>query len=181
MTQYNCYLNYACFDLIWLQSQNDDAPSGTPDPKFGPEVDYIDCIQNHLKKFVFQEFQGKRCELAFLKFIAERAQVLEKMVVIVGLCIFLFGRWCVKAKLKPLASAKWASEDCKLIVFNNPLEGRSPAWHLQIAPAFSWSDPFDLLTAGAEINGDAFVLHHSRRTLNWKLSICKLSHVFLLF
>ncbi|CAN6170022.1 unnamed protein product [Urochloa humidicola] len=158
-----CFLK--CFpnvETLYVFSLNDH--SGTPDPKFWNEVGCIDCVQKHLKKFVFQEFQGKRCELAFLKFIAERAQVLEKMVVILASACFSSADG-MKDKLKPLTSAKWANEDCKLIIFKNPLEVGSPAWNFQSAPEFSMSDPFDPLTADAEINGDASALHHLSRTL----------------
>lgn len=114
-----------------------------------------------MKKFVFQEFRGKRSELAFLKFIAERAQVLEKMVVMVSSACFSSADG-VTAKLKPLISAKWVSKDCKLIVFKSQsTDGASPAWVFRIASDFSCSDPFDLLTAYAELSNDASVLHPS--------------------
>ncbi|TKW21324.1 hypothetical protein SEVIR_4G166400v4 [Setaria viridis] len=138
-----------------------NAPSGTPDLKFWLEVGCIDCVQKHVKKFVFQEFRGKRSELAFLKFIAERAQVLEKMVVMVSSACFSSADG-VTAKLKPLISAKWVSKECKLIIFKSQsTDGASPAWVFRIASDFSCSDPFDLLTAYAELSNDASVLHPS--------------------
>ena len=145
-----------------MQSRN-DAPSGKVDPKFwkGKEPGCIDCVQRHVKKFVFQEFRGKKSELAFLKFIAERAQVLEKMVVMVA-SKFFSSADAVNDKLKPLTSAIWASKDCKLIVFKSPSSDEaSPAWASKIASDFSCSDPFDLLTADAELYSGASVLQHS--------------------
>ena len=145
-----------------MQSVNDDS-SGKVDPKFwkGKEAGCIDCVQRHVKKFVFQEFRGKRSELAFLKFIAERAQVLEKMVVMVASKCFSSPD-AVNAKLKPLTSAIWASKDCKVIVFKSPSSDEaSPAWASKIASDFSCSDPFDLLTADAELYSGAPVLQHS--------------------
>ena len=143
-----------------MQSRN-DAPSGKVDPKFWHEAGYIDCVQRHVKKFVFQEFRGKRSELAFLKFIAERAQVLEKTVVMVASKCFSSADG-VNAKLKPLTSAIWASKDCKLIVFKSSSSfGTSPPWASQIASNFSCRDPFDLLTFNAEFNSGASVLQHS--------------------
>jgi hypothetical protein len=158
MTQHNCYLNYVYGDFICLQSLK--SSSGTPDLKFWKDVGCIDCVQKHVKKFVFQEFRGTRSELGFLKFIAEKAQVLENMVVMVSSACFSSGDG-VTAKLKPLVSAKWASKNCKLIVFKSPSPGASPAWVFSIASDFSCSDPFDLLTAYAELSSDASVLHPS--------------------
>lgn len=161
MTQNNSYLlNYVCFALIWLQSLN-GVPSGKVDPKFWQEAGCIDCVEKHVKKFVFQEFRGKRSELTFLKFIAEEAQVLEKMVVMVASACFSSTDG-VNAKLKPLTSAKWASKDCKLIVFKSPASGgASPVWVSRMASSFTFSNPFDLLTANAELNSGASVLQHS--------------------
>ncbi|XP_066314070.1 F-box/FBD/LRR-repeat protein At1g13570-like [Miscanthus floridulus] len=156
-----CFLK--CFpnvETLHVFSRN-DAPSGKVDPKFWHEAGYIDCVQRHVKKFIFQEFRGKRSELAFLKFIAERAQVLEKMVVMVASKCFSSADG-VNAKLKPLTSAIWASKDCKLIVFKSPSSfGTSPPWASQIASNFSCRDPFDLLTFNAEFNSGASVLQHS--------------------
>ncbi|CAN6178175.1 unnamed protein product [Urochloa humidicola] len=156
-----CFLR--CFpniETLHVFSLNDPSPSGPPDPKFWQEVGCIDCVQKHVKKFVFQEFRGKRSELAFLKFIAERAQVLEKMVVMVSSSCYSSADG-VNAKLKPLTSAKWASKDCKLIVFKSPSPGASPLWDFHKASDSSCSDPFDLLTASAELSSGTSVLHPS--------------------
>ncbi|OQU88339.1 hypothetical protein SORBI_3002G015200 [Sorghum bicolor] len=158
-----CFLK--CFpnvETLHVFSVNDD-PSGKVDPKFwkGKEAGCIDCVQRHVKKFVFQEFRGKKSELALLKFIAERAQVLEKMVVMVASKCFSSAD-AFNAKLKSLTSAIWASKDCKLIVFISPSsDGASPAWSSKIASDFSCSDPFDILTANAELYSSASVLQHS--------------------
>ncbi|CAN6164047.1 unnamed protein product [Urochloa humidicola] len=156
-----CFLR--CFpniETLHVFSLNDPSPSVPPDPKFWQEVGCIDCVQKHVKKFVFQEFRGKRSELAFLKFIAERAQVLEKMVVMVSSSCYSSADG-VNAKLKPLTSAKWASKDCKLIVFKSPSPGASPLWDFHKASDSSCSDPFDLLTASAELGSGTSVLHPS--------------------
>jgi hypothetical protein len=142
-----------------LQSLN--SPSGTPDLKFWRDVGGIDCVQKHVKKFVFLEFRGRRSELAFLKFIAERAKVLEKMVVMVSSACISSGDG-VTAKLQPLVSAKWASKGCKLIVFKSEsTEGPAPGWSVRRASDFSCRDPFDLETARAELSSDSSVLHPS--------------------
>ncbi|CAL5047705.1 unnamed protein product [Urochloa decumbens] len=156
-----CFLR--CFpniETLHVFSLNDPSPSGPPDPKFWQEVGCIDCVQKHVKKFVFQEFRGKRSELAFLKFIAETAQVLKKMVVMVSSSCYSSAD-DVNAKLKLLTSAKWASKDCKLIVFKSPSPGASPLWDFRKASDSSCSDPFDLLTASAELSSGTSVLHPS--------------------
>ncbi|KAL6592717.1 hypothetical protein ACP70R_049392 [Stipagrostis hirtigluma subsp. patula] len=154
-----CFLK--CFpnvETLHVFSLNSDKPSGKVNLKLWREAGYIECVQWHVKKFVFQEFRGKRSELAFLKFIAESALVLEKMVVMVASKYFSSVD-DVNDKLQPLASAKWASEKCKLIVFKSPsTDGASPLWCFRIASDFAQSDPFDLMTAGAERSTGASVL-----------------------
>ncbi|TVU11314.1 hypothetical protein EJB05_44890 [Eragrostis curvula] len=128
------------------------------DLKFWLDAGPIECVQSHVKKFVFQEFRGKRSELVFLKFIAERAQFLQKMIVMVSSSVH-----DVNAKLKPLTSAKWASEGCKLIVFKSsvPSNRGAPLWVFSMASDSSCRDPFGLETADGELNRDAYVLDHS--------------------
>ncbi|KAJ1260518.1 hypothetical protein BS78_10G238500 [Paspalum vaginatum] len=142
-------------ETLHVYSENADSSTGKVTLKFWQEAGHIECVKSHVKKIVFQEFRGKENELLFLKFIAETARVLEKMVVVVVYDCFSSAD-DVNAKLKPLTSAKWASEDCKLSVLMNPVsESGSPAWNFNIASDFSRSDPFGLMTADAELMGDA--------------------------
>ena len=99
-----------------------------------------------MKKVFFYEFRGSKSEVAFLKFIAERAQLLEKMVVVVANECFSSGdNVNVKLKLKPLAGAKWNSKACKLQLFKSPLtDVASPIFSHRIASDFTFADPFDL-------------------------------------
>lgn len=88
---------------------------------------------------VFHTFRGERSELAFLKFILERAEALQKIVVV------LANRdqaWVdeMRAKLRPLAMAKRASENPTLLIV--ALEGGS-AWSFHRASDLSVNDPFD--------------------------------------
>ncbi|WVZ80028.1 hypothetical protein U9M48_027545 [Paspalum notatum var. saurae] len=143
-----CFLK--CFpnvETLHVYSENADSSTGKVTLKFWQEAGHIECVKSHVKKIVFQEFRGKKNELLFLKFIAETARVLEKMVVVVVFDCFSSVD-DVNAKLKPLTSAKWASEDCKLSVLLNPVsESGSPAWNFNIASDFSRSNPFSLMTA----------------------------------
>lgn len=98
-----------------------------------------------MKKVFFYEFRGSKSEVAFLKFIAERACVLEKMVVVVASEYFSSGD-NVNVKLKPLTSAKWISKACKLELFKSPLtDVASPAFSHRLASDFTFADPFDLI------------------------------------
>ncbi|TVU42002.1 hypothetical protein EJB05_08383, partial [Eragrostis curvula] len=156
-----CFLK--CFPnvkTLHIYSDITHKPTGKVNLKFWQEAGHIECVQSHVKKFVFQEFKGKKSELAFLKFIVERAQVLEKMVIMVASECFSSAD-DVNAKLKTLTCAKWASEECKVIVFKSPTsEPGSPLWHFSTATDFSREDPFDIMTAPAEPYDSAFVLHH---------------------
>jgi hypothetical protein len=98
-----------------------------------------------MKKVFFYEFQGLKSEVAFLKFIAEQARVLEKMVVVVASECLSSGD-DVNVKLKPLKNAKWNSKACKLELFKSPLtEVASPLFSHKRASDFSFPDPFDLI------------------------------------
>ncbi|GJM99834.1 hypothetical protein PR202_ga16971 [Eleusine coracana subsp. coracana] len=146
--------------ILALKSDTTHKPTGKLNLKFWQEAGHIECVQSHLKKFVFQQFRGKTSELAFLKFIVETAQVLEKMVImVVSECFSSMDD--VNAKLKTLACAKWASEDCEVIVFKSPSSNPGPPlWHFKIASDFSHMDPFDILTAHAQLYNSAFVFDH---------------------
>jgi hypothetical protein len=128
-----------------LQSNIAEEPNGKVNLKFLQEGGPIKCVVQTMKKVFFYEFQGSKSEVAFLKFIAERARVLEKMVVVVASECFSSGP-NVNVKLKPLVSAKWISQACKLQLFKSPRTGGgSPVFCPQRASDFSFADPFDLI------------------------------------
>ncbi|GJN36836.1 hypothetical protein PR202_gb25733 [Eleusine coracana subsp. coracana] len=82
--------------------------NGKLDLKLWEEAGPIECVQRHIKKLVLREFRGQRCDLDFLKFIAERAQVLEEMVIVLTSGNSPSDQ--VGTKLKTfMASAKWAN------------------------------------------------------------------------
>ncbi|XP_003566828.3 F-box/LRR-repeat protein 13 [Brachypodium distachyon] len=129
---------------LHVESRKDDEPTGKVNLKFWQEGVPIKCVLG-MKKMFFYEFRGSRSEVAFLKFIAERARVLEKMVVVVA-SECLSSRDDVSAKLKPLTSAKWSSEACKLQLFKSPFKDPgAPVYSHQVASDFSFADPFDLV------------------------------------
>ncbi|KAL6646948.1 hypothetical protein ACP70R_015642 [Stipagrostis hirtigluma subsp. patula] len=137
-----------CFpniEKLHVKYQKADETTGKVNLKFWQEAGPIECVQWRLKELVFHEFQGSKSEVAFLKFIAERAQVLEKMVIVVAYRCFSLG-FDAKAKLKPLIGATWANADCKLMVLKSPLtQGGGPVYNIQVASDFSHADPFGII------------------------------------
>ncbi|KAF7032795.1 hypothetical protein CFC21_043935 [Triticum aestivum] len=121
-----------------------EEPTGKVNLKFWQEGGPIKCVLQSLKKVFFNEFQGSKSEVAFLKFIAERGRVLEQMAVVVAReCFSLGGN--VNAKLKPLTSAKWNNKACKLELFKSPHDDvGGPAYSVEKACDFEFADPFDL-------------------------------------
>ncbi|XP_071677102.1 uncharacterized protein [Lolium perenne] len=100
-------------ETLHVQSRTAKEPTRKVNLKFLQEGGPIKCVMQTMKKVFFYEFQGSKSEVAFLKFIAERAQVLEKMVVVVARKCFSSGD-DLNAKLKPLTSAKWSRHDCTM-------------------------------------------------------------------
>ncbi|CAL5009426.1 unnamed protein product [Urochloa decumbens] len=147
-----------CFpntETLYVQSEDDDiihprgrglasiSGDGQLDLKFWEEADPIECVQRSIKKVILRDFRGRRSELDFLRFVAERAQVLEKMVVEMA---HGFSPWDqVGAKLKTfMDAAKWANRCCTLTVSDNPFsEEKGTPWCYLRAFDRSIEDPFD--------------------------------------
>ncbi|TVU22603.1 hypothetical protein EJB05_32314, partial [Eragrostis curvula] len=144
--------------IINLQSMEAYTPTGKVNLKFWQEAGRVEGVERHLKKLVIHGFRGKKSELAFLKFIAERAQVLEVMVIVLTPECFPSVK-NMKAKLNPLTTAQWASKDFKVILFKSPEPEGGPAmFSPRIAVDFSCNDPFDLMTAEANLGLGAVFL-----------------------
>ncbi|CAL4955607.1 unnamed protein product [Urochloa decumbens] len=131
-----------CFpnvETLHVLSHEADEPTGKLNLKFWQEVGHINCLETQITKVVFDKFRGERYELAFLKFILERAQSLLKLVVVLA-----NGDQAsvdeMLAKLKSLTTAKRASEYPALLAVAR--DGDS-AWCFQRASDLSVSDPFD--------------------------------------
>ncbi|GJN40564.1 hypothetical protein PR202_gb29795 [Eleusine coracana subsp. coracana] len=131
-----------CFpntETLHIMSQEADEPTGKLNFKFWQEVCPINCLDTHITKVVFDQFRGERSELAFLRFVLERAQLLQKLVVV----------WAnpdpasadeMVAKLKPLSTVNRASDCPTLLIIAR--EG-DITWCFQRASDLSVSDPFD--------------------------------------
>ncbi|CAO2190902.1 unnamed protein product [Urochloa humidicola] len=136
-----------CFpnvETLHIQSAKVDKPTGKVNLKFWLEVCPAECVQ-HVKKLVIHDFQGTKNEHVFLKFIAQRAQALNKMVIV--LCRKSFSPTNLDAKMRPFRTinSKRASKDFKAITFKFPT---SPTpWSFRVATDVSFSDPFDRASA----------------------------------
>ncbi|XP_047057215.1 putative F-box/FBD/LRR-repeat protein At5g22670 [Lolium rigidum] len=129
-----------CFpkvETLHIMSAEADEPTGKLNFKFWQDVGPLQCLQSHIKKVVFKNFRGYRSELAFLRFVVERAQLLQNMVIVLA----DDSKEGVAEKLKPLAcSTKRASRDPKFMILVR--KGGSP-WSFRVASDLSKSDPFD--------------------------------------
>jgi len=117
-------------------------PTGKVSLNFWQEACPVECLQ-HVKKLVIHGFRGNKSEHAFIKFIAERAQALKKMVIMI--CFDTANGF--DAKMKPFTTIKWASEDIKAIHFKLPPLYFSNPWCFRKAADLSCTDPFDLASA----------------------------------
>ncbi|XBI31763.1 hypothetical protein VPH35_055293 [Triticum aestivum] len=137
-----------CFpnlETLHVQSHHiSEEPTRKVNVKFWLQGGPIKCVVESMRKVFLYEFRGSRSEVTFLKFVAERARVLEQMVVVVSTKSFSPGD-DVSAKLKPLTNAKWASKACKLELFKSPPAqcGVAPFCH-RLANDFSFPDPFNV-------------------------------------
>ncbi|RCV06308.1 hypothetical protein SETIT_1G152800v2 [Setaria italica] len=144
-----------CFpnvETLYVKSENDDykfwgpqsTGAGKLNLKFWKEAGYIECVQRHIKKVVLREFRGTRSELDFLKFIAEHAQVLEKMVIVLTHGHSPSDPIATNLRTK-MASAKWANSCCELMIFQSPFHSEGTAWCYLAAFDLSNPEPFDVL------------------------------------
>uniref|UniRef100_J3L1K4 F-box domain-containing protein n=1 Tax=Oryza brachyantha TaxID=4533 RepID=J3L1K4_ORYBR len=98
-------------------------------------------IKSHIKKVVFDQFRGGINELEFIKFILERAQMLQKTVFLVDAeNLTIVDK--ATSTLKSLVSTDFASasEECALSMIGR--RGGHPALSYRRASDLSLSDPF---------------------------------------
>lgn len=125
-----------------LQSEQTEGPTSNLSLKFWQEAGPIKCVQSCLKTLMFRDFHGDESEFAFLMFIAETAQVLEKMNIVMEL------RKPSKpeelaSKMMALDNAKWASGSNKVgYRFSRLGEGGASIWNMKSAFDFNCKDPF---------------------------------------
>jgi hypothetical protein len=111
---------------------------------FWDKIGHIECVQSHLKTVVLREYQGQSSEYDVLKFIAEHARVLEKMVIMLKRGLSNTAMEEVIAKLMPLHSAM-VNREGKLLFPIHQFDGGS-GWTFEAGlldeSVFSFDDPF---------------------------------------
>ncbi|CAL5023568.1 unnamed protein product [Urochloa decumbens] len=133
-----------CFpnvETLCIQSEQTSEPTGNLNIKFWQQAAPIECVQSHLKTLVMREFNGEDNEFAFLKLIAETAQVLEKMVLVMASRMPSAPEDLV-AKLEALDSARWASRSSKVWYLISWLGEGGSVWNLKAGLDYSCNDPF---------------------------------------
>ncbi|KAM0836115.1 hypothetical protein ACQ4PT_062517 [Festuca glaucescens] len=113
-------------------------------PKIWRNISPIESVQSHLKTIVLREYRGHSTEYDFLKYIAEHARVLEKMVIVLQKGLSDAEMEEVIAKLTPLNSAR-ASRESKLLFPVHKWDGGT-TWTMQAGltegSVFPINDPF---------------------------------------
>jgi hypothetical protein len=92
---------------------------------------------------VFYGFRGERGELSFLKYFLESAPMLTKLVIVYNKRSFT-SLTEANSKVQPLFSAKWASQDCSLLLLESAFQEGEDKWLLNFKTGsdFSTRDPF---------------------------------------
>ncbi|CAN6277786.1 unnamed protein product [Urochloa humidicola] len=134
-----------CFpnvETLCIQSVETHEPTGSVNLQFWQQTTPIKCVLSQLKTLVFREFHGDESEFAFLMFVAENAQVLEKMILVMELRVPSAPKELF-AKMTALRNARWASGSNKLgYLISRPGVGGNGTWNLKAASDFSCNDPF---------------------------------------
>ncbi|KAL6888724.1 hypothetical protein ACP4OV_009750 [Aristida adscensionis] len=133
-----------CFpnvETLCIESQPTGEPTGNLNAKFWQKTGPADCVRSNLKVLVFREFQGEQSELDFLMYVAQNAQVLESMLLVLKL-----GRYAapeqVAEKYMALESARWASGGNKLGALMSRLRNGVCIWNLKAGTDLTFGDPF---------------------------------------
>nr|CAB3477511.1 unnamed protein product [Digitaria exilis] len=128
-----------CFpniETLHVESAVADKPTGKHYAEFFEEVSPIECVWNHIKKIVIHEFQGDISEIAFLKFITQRANVLQKLTLVLPDKALVP---VAQDLLRALAIPTWASKAC-MVLLVGPI-GKL-GWNFHRASDLSIDDPF---------------------------------------
>ncbi|CAM0884049.1 unnamed protein product [Alopecurus aequalis] len=137
-----------CFpnvETLCIESEEETRkPTGNVSSKIWRKIAPIECVQSQLKTIVLRQYEGHPSEYDFLKFIAEHARVLEKMIIVLKKGLSNTEMEEVIAKLTPLNSAR-ASRDSELLFPDHKWDGGT-TWTLQAGmiegSVFPMDDPF---------------------------------------
>ncbi|TVU11302.1 hypothetical protein EJB05_44878, partial [Eragrostis curvula] len=133
-----------CFPNIktlHIKSMKVDKPTGKVKLKFWQEACPVECVQ-HVKTLVIHEFKGNKNEHAFIKFIVERALVLEKMVIMLCPESFRCSETTLHTKMRPFLkiNEKRGSKNFNVIHFKVP--STPTPWSFRMGVDLSRTDPF---------------------------------------
>ncbi|KAJ1256455.1 hypothetical protein BS78_K020400 [Paspalum vaginatum] len=136
-----CFPNVERLHIHILQPKRTDQPTGRPNLRFWQDAGDVECVKSHIKMLVYHDFRGEKSELAFLKFFVERAQILERLVIVCANgCFNSMAE--ANSKVKALFAGKKDTKCCALQVMESALgEGGIP-WNYQRGFDFSHVDPF---------------------------------------
>lgn len=126
--------------MLTLQNGGMDEPIDKINFNFWKEAVPIICVRSRMTKLVFKNCRGGRGEFEFLRFIWERAKVLEKMELVLADEIDLDSVHELLAKLKSLVCVKRALEDRSSNIL---VRSRCSSWSVLMASDLSIYDPFD--------------------------------------
>ncbi|TVU11297.1 hypothetical protein EJB05_44873, partial [Eragrostis curvula] len=135
-----------CFpnvETLHIKCMKVDKPTGKVNLNFWLEACPVEYIQ-HVKTLVIHDFTGNKNEHAFIKFIGERALVLEKMVIMLCLESFNCSTTTLDTRMRPFLTMKWGSKDFNVIDFVVP--STPTPWSFRMGVDLSCTDPFDLDT-----------------------------------
>ncbi|GJN18484.1 hypothetical protein PR202_gb05650 [Eleusine coracana subsp. coracana] len=129
-----------CFpniETLHLESSMDDLTTDNHYAEFSEKLSPIECVQSNIKKVVVHGFRGDHlCEAAFLKFITQRVDKLEKLTLV--LADKVLGQ-AGEDLLVALAIPPWASKACTVLLVGCKVE-RGLNFHQ--AADLSIEDPF---------------------------------------
>ncbi|CAO2041548.1 unnamed protein product [Urochloa humidicola] len=108
--------------------------------KFWQEAGPIESIRSCIKEMTFREFQGKQSEVAFLKFVFQRAKALKKAVIVAAKGSFTSIGAAI-SKVASLTPDNWAS-NCSVFVYESSGPEGGGLWDFQKGFDFSVTDPF---------------------------------------
>ncbi|TVU11301.1 hypothetical protein EJB05_44877, partial [Eragrostis curvula] len=134
-----------CFpnvETLHVKSMKVDKPTGKVKLNFWQEACPVECVQ-HVKTLVIHQFKGNKNEHAFIKFMGERARVLENLVIVpCRESFYMCSESSLQARMRPFLTVKWSSKKMKKIHYKF-IYTPTP-WSFRMGADVSCTDPFYL-------------------------------------
>ncbi|KAL6614989.1 hypothetical protein ACP70R_037259 [Stipagrostis hirtigluma subsp. patula] len=133
-----------CFpniETLHVVSALADEPTVEHYAEFFRELSPIQCVRSHIKMVVLHEFHGDPSELVFLNYLSERANELQKLILVYSEPAKLLAPMGqIEYFLQSLAVQSWASETCMVLLMGCDPEVDLLDFHR--ASNLSIDDPF---------------------------------------